>query len=73
MRIHTFALIFFFVLFVSVLSTAQASEMTAGALTLKDRMHFQRAIEQVYWNHRIRPKENAAPKPSLNALMPEAR
>ena len=35
-------------------------------------MHFQRAIEQVYWNHRIWPKENNSTKPPLDAVLPEA-
>jgi hypothetical protein len=34
-----------------------------------ERVAFQRAIEDVYWRHRIWPKENPAPKPSLDAVM----
>src|SRR5262249_23719544 len=33
----------------------------------------QRAIEEVYWRHRIWPKENADPKPSLDAVMSQAQ
>ena len=39
-------------------------------LTLADRVRYQRAIEQIYWQHRIWPKQNARPKPSLNEVMP---
>src|SRR4029453_13881806 len=32
----------------------------------------QRAIEDVYWRHRIWPKERPDPKPSLDAVMSQA-
>ena len=35
-------------------------------LTFPERVAYQRAIEEVYWRHRIWPKENAKPKPSLD-------
>src|SRR5262249_4644921 len=38
-------------------------------LTLTQRVVWQRAIEEVYWRHRIWPKENLNPKPSLDAVM----
>ena len=38
-----------------------------------DRVAFQRAIEDVYWRHRIWPKENPDPKPSLDAVMSQAQ
>src|SRR5215475_6565680 len=41
-------------------------------LSLEERMAAQRAIEQVYWNHRIWPKENPGPKPPLSAVLPDA-
>ncbi len=34
-----------------------------------ERVSYQRAIEDVYWRHRIWPKENSDPKPSLDAVM----
>ncbi len=37
-------------------------------LTFEDRVEAQRAIERVYWNHRIWPKENPEPKPPLSAV-----
>jgi len=33
-------------------------------LTLADRIAYQRAVEEVYWRHRIWPKERPDPKPS---------
>jgi N-acetylneuraminic acid mutarotase len=41
-------------------------------MTLEDRIEAQRAIEQVYWRHRIWPKENPEPKPALSQVMPDA-
>ena len=38
-----------------------------------ERVVFQRAIEDVYWRHRIWPKENPDPKPSLDAVMSQAQ
>jgi hypothetical protein len=34
-------------------------------LTFAQRVAYQRAIEEVYWRHRIWPKENPVPKPRL--------
>jgi hypothetical protein len=41
-------------------------------LTFEERVGHQRAIEEVYWRHRIWPKESARPKPSLDAVMSQA-
>src|SRR5947207_2033782 len=38
-------------------------------LPFADRVAYQRAIEEVYWRHRIWPKERPDPKPSLEAVM----
>jgi hypothetical protein len=46
--------------------TANASQAT---LTFAQRVVYQRAIEDVYWHHRIWPKENVGSKPSLDAMM----
>jgi hypothetical protein len=43
------------------------------ALTFAERVAFQRAIEDVYWRHRIWPRENPDPKPSLDAVMSQAQ
>jgi hypothetical protein len=42
-------------------------------LTFTDRVAYQRAIEDVYWRHRIWPKANAAPKPPLVKLISQAQ
>src|SRR5262245_29500237 len=43
------------------------------ALTFPERVSYQRAIEEVYWRHRISPKENPDPKPALYAVMSQAQ
>jgi N-acetylneuraminic acid mutarotase len=42
-------------------------------LTFADRVAYQRAIEEVYWQHRIWPKANAGPKPPLEKVMSQAQ
>jgi N-acetylneuraminic acid mutarotase len=45
-------------------------------LTLGERVSYQRAIEEVYWRHRIWPRnrgERPDPKPSLDAVMSQAQ
>src|SRR5882724_10315341 len=44
----------------------------SAALSFAERVAYQRAIEDVYWRHRIWPKERPDPKPSLDALMSQA-
>src|SRR5689334_19447894 len=46
------------------------SSRTSRTLTFADRVRYQRAIEQVYWHHRIWPDENSGPKPALDQVMP---
>ena len=45
---------------------------TAG-LTFAQRVSYQRAIEDVYWRHRLWPKERPDHKPSLDEVMPRAQ
>src|SRR3989454_12418360 len=42
-------------------------------LTFAQRVAYQRAIEDVYWRHRIWPKERPDPKPSLDAGMSQSQ
>src|SRR5256886_8018598 len=42
-------------------------------LTLEERVSYQRAIEDVYWRHRIWPKKRPDRKPSLDAVMSQAQ
>ena len=52
---------------------AKASHPAAAGLTFAERVAYQRAIEDVYWRHRIWPKERPDPKPSLDAVMSQAQ
>ena len=56
--------------FVHSEATATLSQRT---LTFTQRVAYQRAIEKVYWHHRIWPKERPDPKPSLDAVMSQAQ
>src|SRR6266571_4396606 len=54
-------------------TSSTASQKT---LTFAQRVVYQRAIEQVYWRHRIWPRnrgERPDPKPSLDAVMSQAQ
>jgi N-acetylneuraminic acid mutarotase len=42
-------------------------------LTFAERVAYQRAIEEVYWRHRIWAKERPERKPSLDAVMSQAQ
>ncbi len=50
-------------------SYTQAPERLRTTLTFGERVAYQYAIEEVYWRHRIWPKENRAPKPLLDAIV----
>jgi hypothetical protein len=55
------------------LSRHDAPGRAQRTLTFEERVSYQRAIEGVYWRHRIWPKENPNPKPSLDAVMSQAQ
>src|SRR5437762_1437187 len=44
-----------------------------NTLTFTERVAYQQAIEEVYWRHRIWPKERPDPKPSLDAVISQAQ
>src|SRR5881398_2920029 len=50
-----------------------AANNSQQTLTFAERVAYQRAIENVYWRHRIWPKERPDPKPSLDAVMSQAQ
>ena len=52
--------------------TIPSPALAARDLTLEERVEAQRAIEEVYWKHRIWPDENPGPKPPLAELLPES-
>ena len=67
--------VFLSVVFVALSSAFQSSnsESQARAFSFAERVAFQRAIEDVYWHHRIWPNENPDRKPSLGAVMSQAQ
>src|SRR5437667_6553952 len=55
-------------------SRAETPEMTSHSpMTSAERVAYQRAIEEVYWRHRIWPKERPDPKQSLDAVMSQGQ
>jgi N-acetylneuraminic acid mutarotase len=50
-----------------------SSKFSQRTLSFSERVAYQRAIEDVYWRHRIWPKERRDPKPSLDAVMSQAQ
>ncbi len=58
----------------SLLGFSRAETLAGNSqrpLTFKERVAYQRAIEEVYWQHRIWPRPE--PKPSLDAVMSQAQ
>src|SRR5262249_27301745 len=65
-----------FIVSEALLASSNPEAPTKGAnrtLTFEERVSYQRAIEEVYWRHRIWPKDNSNPKPSLDAVMSQAQ
>ncbi len=52
---------------------AASSSSQTKTLTFAERVAYQRAIEEVYWRHRIWPKSGPDPKPSLNQMLSQAQ
>ena len=55
------------------LRSETSTNVSQRTLTFEERAAYQRTIEDVYWRHRIWPKENPNPKPSLDAVMSQAQ
>jgi N-acetylneuraminic acid mutarotase len=51
----------------------KTSHPAPAGLTFAQRVAYQQAIEDVYWRHRIWPKERPDTKPSLSAVMSRAQ
>src|SRR5438105_14852643 len=49
------------------------TKVPSAPLTFAERVVYQRAIEEVYWRHRIWPMQRPDPKPSLDAVMSQAQ
>src|SRR5262245_31827557 len=54
-------------------ATKQSIGTRQRTLTFAERVAYQRTIEDVYWRHRIWPKERPDPKPPLDAVMSQAQ
>jgi N-acetylneuraminic acid mutarotase len=50
-----------------------AATVSDRTLTFEERVAYQRAIEDVYWRHRIWPEQRPDSKPSLDAVMSHAQ
>src|SRR5436309_4960441 len=55
------------------LSQHDALGRARRTLTFQERVAYQRAIEDVYWRHRIWPTQRPDPKPARNAVMSQAQ
>src|SRR5215831_1293544 len=49
------------------------SQSQPRTFSFAERVAYQRIIEDVYWRHRIWPKENPNPKPSLDSVMSQTQ
>jgi N-acetylneuraminic acid mutarotase len=49
------------------------AKFSRQTLSFAERVAYQHAIEDVYWRHRIWPRERPDPKPSLDAVMSRAQ
>jgi hypothetical protein len=67
-----FWLLFFAIPASASQNTTRNHFVSGVSLTFEERVAYQRAVEEVYWRHRIWPKENPGPKPPLAKVMPDA-
>jgi hypothetical protein len=56
-------------MFIGFVGSQASTRHLPRTLSFAERVSYQQAIEEVYWRHRIWPKENPNPKPSLDAVM----
>jgi hypothetical protein len=57
----------------ALLRSEECAKVSQRTVTFAQRVAYQRGIDEVYWHHRIWPKENPDPKPSLDAVMSQAQ
>ena len=62
----------FLVVLGSLAMAFQVAVTATQQLTFEARVKAQAAIERVYYNHRIWPKENPTPKPPFEQMVPRA-
>jgi N-acetylneuraminic acid mutarotase len=58
-------------IFLLALVGADAHQTRSGPPNFEERVAAQRAVEAVYWRHRIWPETNPRAKPDLQEVMPE--
>ena len=63
---------FLFLIALVILPSVGWSPLQAAGLTFEERVEAQRAVERVYWRHRIWPADNPGGKPALDAVLPES-
>ena len=63
-------ILFLFIL--SSISFALPAQNGWSALTFEQRVTYQRTIEQIYWRHRIWPKENKSSKPAFDTVITDS-
>src|ERR1041384_1509650 len=51
-------------------AAAASSSVRVRELSLEERVRYQWAIEQVYWEHKLWPSQNQEPKPRLEDVLP---
>ena len=56
----------------ATLSSPITASPEARTLSFAERVVYQQIIEDVYWRHRIWPKDNHDPKPALDAVISRA-
>src|SRR4029450_4708795 len=56
-------------IFFALSRTPAAAQVSSRTLSFAERVAYQRAIEEVYWRHRMWPKERLDPQPSLDAVI----
>ena len=54
-------------------ATSKVFHPAAAGLSFAERVAYQRAMEDVYWRHRIWPNTNPGSKPSLDTVMSQAQ
>src|SRR5450755_2085984 len=57
------------VAFVGISPPEAPTQVFHRTVTFEQRVEYQRKIEEVYWHHRIWPKERTDSKPSLETVM----
>ena len=50
-------------------TSGTAFRHTVAGLSFTERVAYQYAIEEIYWRHRIWPRDNPRPKPALDAVI----